>query len=75
MATKSDWFPASRDEQLAITKARGSILPAKKTAWNIPTAAITELTGLTNTADTALAAAKNEGKKGPWGPIASALIP
>jgi hypothetical protein len=65
MATKSDWFPASRDEQLAMAKAWGSVLPAKKTAWNIPTAAITELTGLTTTADAALAAAKNEATRTP----------
>jgi hypothetical protein len=31
MALNRDWFPKNREEQLAMAKNRGLILPAKKT--------------------------------------------
>ncbi|MDR0629075.1 MAG: hypothetical protein LBG24_05470 [Treponema sp.] len=65
MAVTSDWFPASRDEQLAMAKNWGNILAARGTEWKVPDADVQELAALTAIADTALAAAKNEAARTP----------
>jgi hypothetical protein len=65
MAVSKDWLPASREEQLDMAKNWGTILSAKGTEWGIPGAVITELAALTNTADGALANAKNEATRTP----------
>jgi hypothetical protein len=65
MPVNKDWFPSSRDEQLAMAKNWGLILPSKQAAWNIPEAAVTGLADATGAADTALSAAKNEATRTP----------
>ncbi|MDR3115126.1 MAG: hypothetical protein LBU25_06360 [Treponema sp.] len=60
MSITRDWFPVSREEQLAMARNWGLILPGKETAWGIPAAIVTELSAFTAAADAALTAAKNE---------------
>ncbi|MDR3148270.1 MAG: hypothetical protein LBU00_07845 [Treponema sp.] len=43
----------------------GNILPGKEAAWTIPAAVVTDLAALTDAADTALTAAKNETTRTP----------
>jgi hypothetical protein len=62
---RSDWMPGTRDEQLAMAKHWGLILPAKKTDWNIPDAELAALADLSAGADTALSTAKNEATRTP----------
>jgi hypothetical protein len=46
MATNKDWLPKSRIEQLAMADNWISVCTTKQTDWNIPSAALTELTAL-----------------------------
>ncbi|MDR2445817.1 MAG: hypothetical protein LBD58_00785 [Treponema sp.] len=65
MAITSDWFPASRDEQLAMAKNWAAALAVHGMAWNVPEAETQELAAKTAAADAALAAAKSEATRTP----------
>ncbi|MHB9293261.1 hypothetical protein Holit_02382 [Hollandina sp. SP2] len=65
MSNRSDWLPASRDGQLAMAKDWIAVATPKAAAWNIPPAVLQDLDSLTQAADTALAAAKNETTRTP----------
>jgi hypothetical protein len=65
MAAKRNWFPYSREEQLAMAKNWIVIMTDQGTAWGIPAAVTTELTNVTGAADSVLAAAKNETTRTP----------
>ena len=41
--TNKDWLPASREARLQMANAWETVLPAKKTLWNIPESAIDTL--------------------------------
>ncbi|MHB9293101.1 hypothetical protein Holit_02221 [Hollandina sp. SP2] len=60
MSTTRDWLPASREQQPAMAKDWQSVATANAQAWGIPAAVLTELNGLIQIADTALATAQNE---------------
>jgi hypothetical protein len=65
MSQKTDWFPGTRDEQLAMTKNWENIFPGKQMEWNIPGEEIMSLAALTAEADAALTTAKNEATRTP----------
>ena len=65
MSTTRDWLPASREGQLAMAKDWQSVAAANAQAWGIPAAVLTELDGLIQAADTALATAQNETTRTP----------
>ncbi|MDR2448027.1 MAG: hypothetical protein LBD58_12195 [Treponema sp.] len=65
MAHYTDWLPTTRDGQLAMAKNWVSVTGTNAHLWNIPPAAVQELSDLAGAADTALAAAKNETTRTP----------
>jgi hypothetical protein len=65
MAHYTDWFPTTRDGQLAMAKDWVTVTGTNAHLWGIPLTAVQELGGLTDTADTALATAKNETTRTP----------
>jgi hypothetical protein len=65
MTASKDWFPGTRDDQLAMAKNWVLILNAKAGAWNVPAQEVQALDGLVTEADTALATAKNETTRTP----------
>ena len=70
MSKSTDWLPNSREGQLAMANDWISVCTDRKTGWNIPDAALTELTTLRGTAAAALETAKNETTRTP---VATAL--
>jgi hypothetical protein len=65
MSTTRDWFPTSRDEQLAMGKNWTAILTDRGAEWNVPPGEVQELSALVEDADTILAMAKNETTRTP----------
>jgi hypothetical protein len=65
MAHYTDWLPTIRDDQLAMAKDWVSVTGTNAHLWGIPLTTVQELGGLTETADTALTAAKNETTRTP----------
>jgi hypothetical protein len=65
MAKTTDWFPATRDGQLAMAKEWITVLHTKGVQWDITDAAISELEDWTEDAGNALTAAKNEATRTP----------
>jgi hypothetical protein len=65
MAESKDWFPGSRDEQLAMAKKWVAVMTDQGTAWGIPQEVTTELSGVTGAADSVLTAAKSEATRTP----------
>jgi hypothetical protein len=70
MSTSKDWLPNDCEGQLSMAKDWLPVMTANAVPWNIPAAAITEFTALTNAAEAALAEAKNEATRTP---VATAL--
>ncbi|GHV91633.1 hypothetical protein AGMMS50268_21360 [Spirochaetia bacterium] len=65
MAHYTDWLPADRTGQIAMSKDWQPVMNNNKTPWNIPETAVQELVTLTNGAETALNTAKNETTRTP----------
>ena len=65
MSTTKDWLPAGRDGQLSMADDWQSVAATNAQAWGIPAAVLTELDGLIQAADTALATAQNETTRTP----------
>jgi hypothetical protein len=65
MSTSKDWLPNDREGQLSMAKDWLPVMTANAVPWNIPVAAITEFTALTNAAEAALAEAKTEAPRTP----------
>jgi hypothetical protein len=65
MAYNTDWLPGTREGQLAMAKDWKAVMTANAAAWNIPPAVLTYFDTLIQTAETALAAAKNETTRTP----------
>jgi hypothetical protein len=62
---RTDWLPAGREDQLSMAKGWKIVLDTKANAWGVPPASVQELDAKTQTADTALATAKNETTRTP----------
>jgi hypothetical protein len=63
MTQRTDWLPARRDAQIALSKDWQVILVAAKvTAWNIPSTEVTALKNLTTAAEAALALAQSSSR-------------
>jgi hypothetical protein len=67
MSKSTDWLPSSREGILAMADTWLSVCLGKKTAWNIPDAAMEELITLRKATETALETAKNEDHPHPRG--------
>ncbi|MDR1411661.1 MAG: hypothetical protein LBI91_05620 [Spirochaetaceae bacterium] len=65
MSKSTDWLPSGRDSVLAMAGDWISVCTGRKTDWNIPDSAITELTTLRGAAAAALETAKNETTRTP----------
>jgi hypothetical protein len=65
MSQRSDWLPASREEQLAMAWDWISVAGGKAAAWEIPARVITELDELAKASRDALAEAQNETTRTP----------
>jgi hypothetical protein len=65
MAGNKDWFPGTRDAQLAMAKKWVLILTDKGPDWGVPDAEVQAFSGLTSVAGAALTAAKNENTRTP----------
>jgi hypothetical protein len=65
MSERTDWAPASREALLAMAKEWRVVAGANAQAWGIPETALTNMDNRIQTADAALAAAKNETTRTP----------
>ncbi|MDR2782581.1 MAG: hypothetical protein LBB48_01850 [Treponema sp.] len=65
MANNIDWFPGSRDGQLAMAKLWLLVLEACAVLWGIPAAVAQALAAAVDAADAALGVAKNETTRTP----------
>jgi hypothetical protein len=65
MSTTHDWLPTARSAILAMAKDWKAVCTSNQNAWSIPAAVLTELDGLMQTAETALATAQNETTRTP----------
>jgi hypothetical protein len=65
MPKTTDWFPGTRERQLAMAKEWITVLHARGVSWNIDNARISELEDLAEDAENALSAAKNEATRTP----------
>jgi hypothetical protein len=65
MSTSKDWLPNAREGQLAMARDWKTVLAAKVAAWGIPPTAVSALDALAQTAEDALATAKNETTRTP----------
>ncbi|MDR2509773.1 MAG: hypothetical protein LBC77_03915 [Spirochaetaceae bacterium] len=60
MSTNKDWLPHNREKQLEMAKDWLAVIGGKAGAWSIPQDSITEFTGLTQAAESALEVARTE---------------
>jgi hypothetical protein len=60
-----DWLPTARERQLVMARDWKSVIPGSAAAWSIPADAVTALDALLQTAESALAAARNETTRTP----------
>ena len=65
MSKETYWYPGGRTDQLAMAKNWVAILTVKGTAWGVPEAVVTDLSGVAASAEAVLAAAKNETTRTP----------
>jgi hypothetical protein len=65
MSTSKDWLPNDRESQLAMARNWVDVAGTNAQAWGIPPAVIQKLSGLLDTAETALNTAKNETTRTP----------
>jgi hypothetical protein len=65
MSQKTDWFPGTREGQLAMARDWQSVLAVKADAWGVPQNVVQELAALTATAAAALNTAKTETTRTP----------
>jgi hypothetical protein len=65
MSTTRDWFPASREQQLAMARDWQSVAGTNAHLWGIPPSVLQELDSLIQTADAALTTAQNETTRTP----------
>ena len=65
MSKTTDWLPGTRTAQLAMAQDWKAVCTARQNDWGIPNAALTDLTALIQTAETALATAQNETTRTP----------
>jgi hypothetical protein len=65
MSQRTDWLPASREDILAMARDWQIVAGTNASAWGIPPAVLQNLDSLIQTADSALAAAKNETTRTP----------
>jgi hypothetical protein len=65
MSKSTDWLPNSRDGILAMAADWITVCMTRKTDWNIPQEAITELISRNGTAEAALETAKHESTRTP----------
>jgi hypothetical protein len=65
MAANKDWMPGTREGQLAMARDWQSVAGTNAQAWGIPPTVLQELDSSIQTADNALAVAKNETTRTP----------
>jgi hypothetical protein len=65
MSKTTDWFPGTREGQLAMARDWNSVITASAAAWSIPADALTGLDAVFQTAESALTTAQNETTRTP----------
>jgi hypothetical protein len=81
MSKTTDWMPGTRDEQLAMAKDWAAVMAPRLAAWGLTRDLMRKKDVIAfdyaDSGKTAYFAVQieNDGKKGEWGPMVSALIP